>query len=318
MSPAADPAFWESVPVLVTGGHGFLGSFVVERLRAAGAVVHTSRSRDHDLRSADACAALLAETRPQVVIHCAVDGGGIGYMRAHPASIYTNNVLMNTHLLHASWEAGVERFCGVSSVCAYPRDAPVPMREEDVWTGYPEPTNAAYGLSKRMMVQQGVAYHQEHGLKCCFPMPVNLYGPRDEFDPARSHVVPALIRKCLEARASGADHVVAWGTGRATRELLYVEDCADAVVRMAERVTTPEAINLGTGVETSVRELVETVAQVCGFEGEIRWDTTKPDGQPRKCLDVSRAQERFGWTAQVRLAEGLRRTVAWARQAGVV
>ncbi len=313
-----DPAFWGDRRVLVTGGHGFLGSFVVERLQAAGADVRTFRSKDHDLRSAEATRDLLAHTRPSVVIHCAVDGGGIGYMRRFPASVYTNNVLMNTHLLHESWAAGVERFCGVSSVCVYPRDAPIPMVETDIWSGYPEPSNAAYGLSKRMMVEQGLAYHQQHGFTSCFPMPVNLYGPRDEFDPGRSHVVPALIRKCLEASARGDDHVVAWGTGRATRELLYVEDCADAVVLMAERVETPEAINLGTGVETSVRELVETVAQVCGFTGEIRWDTTKPDGQPRKCLDVSLAAERFGWRARVDLAEGLRRTVAWARDAGVV
>jgi GDP-L-fucose synthase len=318
VEPLADPGFWGGQRVLVTGGSGFLGSFVVERLQGAGAEVRTFRSAEFDLRSPDACAALLADARPQVVVHCAVDGGGIGYMRAHPASIYTNNVLMNTNLLHASWAAGVERFCGVSSVCAYPRDAPVPMREDDVWTGYPEPSNAAYGLSKRMMVEQGLAYYQEHGFQCCFPMPVNLYGPRDEFDPARSHVVPALIRKCLAAQVAGDDHVIAWGTGTATRELLYVEDCADAVIRMAERVTEPVAINLGTGVETSVRELVETVAAVCGFTGEIRWDTTRPDGQPRKCLDVSWARERFDWTARVDLADGLARTVAWARQAGVL
>ena len=318
MKPVADPSFWGGLRVVVTGGSGFLGSFVVDRLREAGAEVRTFRSSQYDLRSAEACDALMAEARPQVVVHCAVDGGGIGYMRAHPASIYTNNVLMNTNVFHAAWAAGVERFCGVSSVCAYPRDAPVPMREGDVWTGYPEPSNAAYGLSKRMMVEQGIAYRQEHGFQSCFPMPVNLYGPRDEFDPERSHVVPALIRKCLHAKRSGQDHVVAWGTGRATRELLYVEDCADAVIKMAERVVEPEAINLGTGVETTVRELVETVAAVCGFTGEIRWDTTKPDGQPRKCLDVSRARERFDWSAQVSLEEGLARTVTWAQHEGIL
>jgi GDP-L-fucose synthase len=318
MAPVADPTFWRDRRVLITGGTGFLGSFVVDRVRALGSQVTTFRSAETDLRQAAACADLMARARPQMVIHCAVDGGGIGYMRANPATIFTNNVLMNTNLLHAAWQAGVEKFCGVSSVCAYPRDAPVPMQESDIWSGYPEPSNAPYGLSKRMMVEQGKAYMAQHGFRCCFPMPVNLFGPRDEFEPTRSHVVPALIRKCLEARAAGADHVVAWGTGRATRELLYVEDCADAVVLMAERVENPEPINLGTGVETPVRELIETVARVCDFGGEIRWDTTKPDGQPRKCLDVSRALERFGWTAAVDLAEGLSRTVAWARQAGVV
>ena len=317
MTPLADPGTWSGRRVLVTGGRGFLGSFVVERLQQAGAEVAAPSSASFDLRDPDACRRLMASLRPEVVIHCAVDGGGIGYMREHPASVYRNNILMNTHLIHACWEAGVERFCGVSSVCVYPRDAPVPMREEDVWTGYPEPTNATYGLSKRMMVEQGKAYAQQYGFRCCFPMPVNLYGPRDDFEPSRSHVVPALIRKCLEAREQGLDHIVAWGTGRATRELLYVEDCADAVVLMAERVDDPEPINLGTGVETSVRDLVETVAAACDYRGEIRWDTTKPDGQPRKCLDVSRAQERFGWRPRVDLAEGLRRTVEWVRETGL-
>ncbi|MCB9760108.1 MAG: GDP-L-fucose synthase [Alphaproteobacteria bacterium] len=299
--------------VVVTGGAGFLGSHVVDRLRAGGAEAVVPRSASFDLRDAAACARLMAEARPSWVIHCAVDGGGIGYMRAHPAEVIRNNALMNTNVLHAAWAAGVDCFVGVSSVCAYPRTAPIPMREADLFSGYPEPSNAAYGLTKRMLMEQGRAYHDQHGFNAVFPMPTNLYGPRDDFEPARSHVVPALMRKCLEAADRGDDHIVAWGTGRATRELLYVEDCADAILAMARRWSSPEPVNIGNGREVPVRELVETVAAVCGFRGEIRWDTSKPDGQPRKCLDVSRAREGFGWTAQVGLAEGLRRTLDWYR-----
>jgi len=303
--------FWRDKRVLVTGGAGFLGSFIVDRLRAGGAVVALPRSKEYDLRRREDVDRMLSVYAPAMVIHAAVDGGGIGYMRHYPGSVYTNNTLMNTLLLDGCHRAGVEKFVGVSSVCAYPRDAPVPMREEDIWDGYPEPTNAAYGLSKKMMMEQGKAYKQQYGYCSVFPMPVNLYGPRDHFDPERSHVVPALIRKCIDAREAGADHIVAWGTGRATRELLYVEDCADAVLRTAEVFDRPDPINIGTGRETPVKELVETVAAVCGFEGEIRWDTSKPDGQPRKCLDVSRAREWLGWEAKVTLEEGLKRTVEW-------
>jgi len=303
--------FWRDKRVLVTGGAGFLGSFIVDRLRAGGAQVALPRSKEYDLRRRDDVDRMLDVYNPSVVIHAAVDGGGIGYMRHFPGSVYTNNTLMNTLLLDGCYRAGVAKFVGVSSVCAYPRDAPVPMREEDLWDGYPEPTNAAYGLSKKMMMEQGKAYKQQYGYTSVFPMPVNLYGPRDHFDPERSHVVPALIRKCVEAREAGADHIVAWGTGKATRELLYVEDCADAVLRAAEVFDRPDPINIGTGRETPVKELVETVAAVCGFEGEIRWDTSKPDGQPRKCLDVSRARDWLGWEASVSLEEGLKRTVEW-------
>jgi GDP-L-fucose synthase len=303
--------YWAGRRVLVTGGGGFLGSHIVDRLRAAGAEVSAPRSKDYDLRERPQVDRMLAELAPQVVIHAAVDGGGIGYMRCHSGSVYLNNTLMNTHLLDACYRAQIEKFVGVSSVCAYPRDAPVPMREEDLWEGYPEPTNAAYGLSKKMMMEHGKAYREQYGFSSVFPMPVNLYGPRDHFDPERSHVVPALIRKCVEARERGEDHIVAWGTGRATRELLYVEDCADAVVLAAERLDRSEPFNVGTGRETPVKELVEKVAAACGYRGEIRWDTSKPDGQPRKCLDVSRAREWLGWEAQVSLEEGLRRTVEW-------
>lgn len=307
---------WNDLPVLVTGGAGFLGSFVVERLQARGARVVVPRSRDVDLRSLEACLDLWRQVRPQVVIHCAVDGGGIGYMRENPYSIGFHNLQLNLNTLHASLTTGVEMYVGVSSVCAYPRDTPVPMREADLWSGYPEPTNATYGLSKRMMMDLGLAARQQHGFNAVFPMPVNLYGPRDDFSLERSHVVPALLRRFLEAREQGLEEVVAWGTGEATRELLYVEDCADAVVLAAERLDRPDPVNLGTGVEVKVRDLVESVARATGYQGRIVWDRSKPDGQPRKCLDVSRAREWLGWQARVGLEEGLERTVQWVRQAG--
>jgi GDP-L-fucose synthase len=248
-----------------------------------------------------------------MVVHCAVDGGGIGYMRSHPGRIVHRNLLMNTHLLHAAFQGTVEVFLGVSSVCAYPRDAEMPLREEALFEGYPEPSNAGYGLTKRMMMEMGRAYAQEYGFRVLFPMPVNLYGPRDDFSEERSHVVPALIRRFLEAEAQGLPEVVVWGSGRATRELLYVEDCADAVVAMLCQGDCVEPVNIGTGVETSIRELAEAIASACGYTGRLVFDASKPEGQPRKCLDVSKARDLFGWQAAVGLDEGLKRTVSWYR-----
>lgn len=307
------PEPWPYATALVTGGGGFLGSFVVERLRARGVTVHAPRSSDVDLRDRASAEALLQDLRPELVVHCAVHGGGIGYMRGHPADVLHDNLLLNTHTLHASYLAGAKKFVGVSSVCAYPRVVPMPMQESSLYQGYPEPNNAAYGLSKRLLMEHGKALRQQHGFCSVFPMPTNLYGPRDDFEPARSHVVPALLRKCLEATERGDEHITAWGTGRATRELLYVEDCADAIVAMAERWEDPAPMNIGNGVEVPVKELVHTIAEVCGFQGEVRWDTSKPDGQPRKCLDTTRARQELGWTASVELLEGLRRTLAWYR-----
>lgn len=304
---------WTGLPTLVTGGHGFLGSHVVDRLARLGAEVVAPRSAEVDLRDPAACRALLRAHRPRAILHCAVDGGGIGYMREHPASVGFNNVFMNLHLLEAAAEQGVDVFLGVSSICAYPRVTPIPMREEHLWEGYPEPTNGPYGLSKRILMALGAACRQQYGLNAIFPMPVNLYGPRDCFDPARSHVVPALIQRFEHARAEGAEEVVAWGTGRVTRELLYVEDCADALILAAERLTTSEPFNLGTGVETTVADLARAVADAVGYPGRIRWDPSFPDGQPRKCLDVARARAWLGWEARVGLQEGLTRTVAWYR-----
>ncbi len=302
---------WRNRSVVVTGGAGFLGSHVVDRLVSLGASVHVPRSADVDLRDAGACREWFEDRRPEVVIHCAVDGGGIGYMRANPATVFHNNILLNTAVLHAAWEVGATRFVGVSSVCAYPRDAPVPMREDAVWDGLPEPTNGPYGQSKRLLMAMGAAYHAQYGFRAVFPMPVNLYGPRDAFEPERSHVVPALIRRFLEAKAANASEVTAWGTGTVTRELLYVEDCAEAIVLSAERLDDPAPINLGTGIELRVSEIAQTIADAVGYDGDILWDVSKPDGQPRKCLDVSRARDRLQWAASTSLAEGLARTVDW-------
>ncbi len=305
---------WQDLPTLVTGGRGFLGSHVVDRLEARGARVFAPASAEVDLRDPVQARELLRRLRPRVIIHCAVNGGGIGYMREHPASVGFDNVHLNLHLMQAAAEeGGVDCFVGVSSICAYPRITPIPMREENLWDGYPEPTNGPYGLSKRIMMALGEACRAQYGLNAVFPMPVNLYGPRDCFHPARSHVVPALIQRFERARLDGVDEVVAWGTGQVTRELLYVEDCADALVRAAEVMERPEPFNLGTGVETRVADLAQAVADAVGFEGRIRWDDSYPDGQPRKCLDIARAREWLGWEAAVPLAEGLERTVAWYR-----
>lgn len=297
--------------VVVTGGAGFLGSWIVDKLRARGDTVAVPRSKDYDLRRAEACEALMRDTDPEWVIHAAVNGGGIGYMRSHAAGVIHDNVLMSTHLMEAARIHEVRRFVGISSVCAYPRIVPIPMQERDLFQGYPEPNNAGYGLSKRLMMEHGRALHEQYGMQCVFPMPTNLYGPRDDFEPERSHVVPALIRRCLEAKQAGAASITAWGTGTATRELLYVEDCADAVIAMAERWEGPEPVNIGNGEEFTIKRLVETIARHTGFAGEILWDTTKPDGQPRKCLDTSRADQELGWSAQVDLDTGLRRTIDW-------
>jgi GDP-L-fucose synthase len=306
---------WKDLPTLVTGGRGFLGSHVVDRLEARGARVIAPASADVDLRDARQARSLLRRTQPRVIIHCAVNGGGIGYMREHPASVGFDNVHLNLHLMQAAAEeGGVASFVGVSSICAYPRITPIPMLEQNLWEGYPEPTNGPYGLSKRIMMALGEACRAQYGLNAVFPMPVNLYGPRDCFEPGRSHVVPALIQRFERARREGLEEVVAWGTGQVTRELLYVEDCADALIRAAEVMDRPDPFNLGTGVETKVADLARAVADAVGFEGRIRWDDSYPDGQPRKCLDVTRAHEWLGWRAQVQLGEGLERTVAWYRR----
>jgi len=306
------PEAWAGSRVVVTGGSGFLGRFVVEELRAHGAAeVFVPRSREYDLRDRDAIRRMLADARPDVVIHLAAVVGGIGANRENPGRFFYDNAIMGIELIEHARQAGVRKFVTVGTVCSYPKFAPVPFREADLWDGYPEETNAPYGLAKKMLLVQGQAYRQQYGFNVIHLLPVNLFGPHDNFDPESSHVIPALIRKCVEARDAGAAEVELWGTGAASREFLYVEDAARGIVLAAERYDGEEPVNLGVGHEMSIRELAAAIAAVTGYRGGFRWDPSKPDGQPRRALDTTRARERFGFTAAIPFEEGLRRTVEW-------
>lgn len=299
--------------VLLTGGGGFLGRHVGDALHARGAEVLVVRSADCDLRDRSSTLALLAGVRPDYVVHAAAVGGGIGWMRAHPATAYAGNVLMNTCVVEAAARVKVRRLVGVSSACAYAVDARQPMREEDLQVGQPEPTNGPYGLAKRMMLVHGAACAQESGLDCAFVVPTNLYGPGEDVSPERAHVVGALIRRFEDARRAGAEAVTCWGTGRATRDLLFVRDAAEGIVRALEVGGGPDPVNLGSGDERTVAEIAGAVASAVGFEGHIDWDASKPDGMPRKVLDTTRARTRLGWAARTPLEEGLLETVEWFR-----
>jgi GDP-L-fucose synthase len=303
---------WASERVVVTGGAGFLGSFVVEALRARGArEIFVPRSADYDLVRLDAVRALYRDARPTLVLHLAARVGGIGANRDNPGRFFYENLMMGVQLIEVGREVGLRKLVALGTICAYPKHCPVPFREDDIWNGYPEETNAPYGLAKKMLLVQSQAYRQQYGFDSVVLFPVNLYGPRDNFDPKTSHVIPALVRKCIEARDRGEKQIVVWGTGAASREFLHARDAADGIVAAAERYDRSDPVNLGAGFEIRIRELVPMIARLCRFEGEVVWDPTKPDGQPRRMLDTSRAEREFGWKAKIGFEEGLRETIAW-------
>lgn len=303
---------WSGRRVMVTGGGGFLGQVVVRTLQARGADhVSVPRSGEYDLRTLDGVDRALADGKPQLVIHLAAVVGGIGANRENPGRFFYENAIMGIQLMEQARLAGVEKFVTVGTVCSYPKLTPVPFREDDLWSGYPEETNAPYGLAKKMLFVQGQAYREQYGFNAINLIPVNLYGPGDNFDPATSHVIPALIKKCVDARTAGAPFIEVWGSGQASREFLYVDDAAQGIVLAAERYDSPEPVNLATGNEITIRELATLIARLTGFDGELQWDATKPDGQPRRSLDVSRATKEFGFSAETSFEDGLRATIGW-------
>jgi GDP-L-fucose synthase len=299
--------------VLVTGGGGFLGSHVVERFQAAGIEPCVARRRDYDLTLVEDAARLFADAKPDLVLHLAAEVGGIGANMANPGRYWYANLTMGTNVLEQARRTGVDKLVLVGTICSYPKFAPIPFREDDLWEGYPEETNAPYGIAKKALLVGAQAYRDQYDMKIAYLLPVNLYGPRDNFDLSSSHVIPALIRKMLEAQQRGEREVVLWGDGSPTREFLYVEDAAEALYLAAEKYDGPDPVNLGTGAEISIRELAELVGEFTGFEGEIVWDTSKPNGQPRRQLDVSRAERLFGFRASTPFREGLQHTVSWYR-----
>jgi len=309
------PDFWKDRRVCVTGGAGFLGSFVLAALEQRGAAhVFVPHIEEYDLVNPIDIQRMYDDARPDIVIHLAALAGGIGANRARPADFFYINLMMGVQLMHAAWKRRVEKFVAIGTVCAYPKITPIPFREENLWNGYPEETNAPYGLAKKMLLVQAQAYREQYDFNAIYLLPVNLYGPRDNFDLQTSHVIPALIRKCLDAQEKGAKEVVLWGDGSPTREFLYAGDAADGILTAAERYNGSEPVNLGSGQEISIKALAELIANLTGYQGELVWDTSQPNGQPRRALDTSRAAEYFGWRANVPFEEGLRQTIAWYRE----
>lgn len=304
--------FWEDKRVWVTGGTGFLGSFITQGLKLRGTrEIFTPRTRDYDLREIGDIRRALRDLKPDLIIHAAARVGGIGANREHPADFFYDNLMMGAQLMHEAYKSSVSKFVALGTVCAYPKYTPVPFHEDELWNGYPEETNAPYGLAKKMMLVQSQTYREQYGFNAIYLLPVNLYGPRDNFDPASSHVIPALVRKCVEAKQRGDDSIVVWGDGSPTREFLYVKDAAEGILLAAEKYNSPAPVNLGSAYEISIRELVELIARLTGFNGELVWDTTKPNGQPRRKLDTSRAKHEFGFVSQTPFEEGLRETIDW-------
>jgi GDP-L-fucose synthase len=301
--------------ITVTGGGGFLGRCVVEALQQRGYEVFVPRKSNYDLTEEPAVRRMYADAKPEVVVHLAAIVGGIGANRKEPGRFFYENLHMGTMLMEHARRNGVAKFVGVGTICSYPKHTPVPFTEDHLWDGYPEETNAPYGIAKKMLLVQGQAYRQQYGFSAIHLLPVNLYGPRDNFDPETSHVIPALIRKCLEANDRGDRQIVCWGDGSATREFLYVEDCAEGIVLATERYDAPEPVNLGAGFEVSIRDLTTMIADLSAFDGQIVWDPTKPNGQPRRCLDTTRARASFGFQARTDFRTGLKQTIEWYRRA---
>ena len=311
-----DKDFWRNKRVCVTGGAGFLGSYVVEKLRQREAgEIFVPRIEEYDLVQKDDILRMLNDSQPDLIIHLAALAGGIGANRARPADFFYLNLMMGVQLMHEAWQSGVDKLIAIGTICAYPKFTPLPFKEENLWDGYPEETNAPYGLAKKMLLVQAQAYREQYGFNAIYLLPVNLYGPRDNFDLQTSHVIPALIRKCIEAQERGEDQVVLWGDGSPTREFLYVEDAAEAILLASERYNGHEPVNLGSANEISIKELAHMIARLTGFKGQLIWDTSKPNGQPRRALDTSRAEHYFGFRAQMPFEEGLRRTIDWFREA---
>jgi GDP-L-fucose synthase len=311
---SASNNFWSDKRVVVTGGAGFLGSFVTEKLHQRGATeIFIPKIEDYDFVQLKDIHRMLDEAQPDLIIHLAALAGGIGANRARPAEFYYVNMIMGVQMMHEAWKYGVQKFLALGTICAYPKFTPVPFKEENLWDGYPEETNAPYGLAKKMLLVQAQAYREQYGFNAIYLLPVNLYGPRDNFDLQTSHVIPALIRKCLEAQDRGEKQVILWGDGSPTREFLYVEDAAEGILLAAERYNGSEPVNLGSGMEIRIKDLAEMISRLTGFDGELIWDTTKPNGQPRRVLDTSLAEQYFGFRAQTPFEEGLRRTIEWYR-----
>jgi GDP-L-fucose synthase len=310
--------FWHSKRVLVTGGAGFLGSFVVEKLKARGCKnIFVPRSKDYDLVEMEAVRRLYRDSKPEIVIHLAARVGGIGANRANPGRFFYDNLMVGVQMMEVGRQTGIEKFVAIGTVCAYPKFAPVPFHEEDLWNGYPEETNAPYGLAKKMLLVQSQAYRDQYGFNAIYLLPTNIYGPRDNFDPESSHVIPALIKKCVDVKHSPPTSnlkpptVTVWGSGKPTREFLYVEDAAEGILLAAEKYNNPDPVNLGGGFEISIKDLVDLIVKLTDFKGKILWDSSKPDGQPRRMLDVTKAEKEFGFRAKMKFEEGLKKTIKW-------